>query len=257
MRMRSEPVPSWYRKVYAVLLQLYPRGYRQRFGEGMGQVFDDMCRDRVRVGESLLSFALWTFAETSAGILREHVSFLSFLFMQKTFLRPLVITLLILIAPLIGELTVEGWNWGASGFLFMGVLLFVTFLMIELLAKQSSNMLYKIAVALTTLTTFGIIYVNLAVGIIGDGNNTSAMYFLVVPVGFIGLAASRLKAKGLSLTAFAMAAIVLLVPTVALLMNDPYILEEPGPLKVFVLSSIIAASYVVAGLLFRQSMNAK
>lgn len=242
-----------YRNFYAALLRLYPRGYRQRFGEGMRQTFNDLCRERIGAGESVLPFALWTFAETSAGILQEHLSSLSFLFMSKTFLRPLLITLGILVLPLIGELTVESWNWGPSGFLFMGVLLFVTFLMIELLAKQSSNTLYKIAVALTTLTTFGIIYVNLAVGIIGDGNNTSAMYFLVVPVGFLGLAVSRLKAKGLSVTAFCMAAVVLLVPTVALLLKDPYIQEEPGPLKVFILSGIIAASYIVAGLLFRRA----
>ncbi len=173
--------------------------------------------------------------------------------MSKTFLRPLIITLLILIAPAIGELTVEGWEWGVGGFLLMGTLLFVTFLMIELIAKYSPNKLYKAAVALTTLTTFGIIYVNLAVGIIGDGNNTSACYFLVVPVGFIGLAASRLKPKGLSITAFLMAAVVLLVPTIAFLLSDPHIMEEPGPLKVFILSAFLASAYVCSGLLFRQA----
>ncbi len=246
--MPSEP----YRRLYASLVRLYPKKYRERYGEGMLQTFNDMCNERIRSRsrESVFLFILSTFAETFLHLFLQH---LSSPVMSKTFLRPLLITLGILVLPAIGELTVESWDWGPAGFLLMGTLLFVTFLMIELLAKQSSNTLYKIAVALTTLTTFGIIYVNLAVGIIGDGNNTSACYFLVVPVGFIGLAVSRLKPKGLSITAFCMAAIVLLVPTIALLLNDPYILEAPGPLKVFILSACIAACYVVAGVLFRQA----
>jgi len=244
--MPSEP----YRRLYASLVRLYPRGYREKYEEGMVQVFNDVCRERERAGEGLHTFSLTAFADTFLHVFLQH---LSSPVMTKTFVRPLLITLGILVLPAIGELTVESWDWGPSGFLLMGTLLFVTFLMIELISKHSPNMFYKAAVALTTLTTLGIIYVNLAVGIIGDGNNTSACYFLVVPVGFIGLAVSRLKAKGLSITAFCMAAVVLMVPTIALLLNDPYILEAPGPLKVFILSTCIAASYVIAGVLFRNA----
>ncbi len=215
------------------------------------QTFGDMCREKVGEGRPVLPFALWTFAETSAGILHEHVSSLSFLFMSKTFLRPLLITLGILVLPAIGELTVESWDWGVGGFLFMGALLFVTFLTIELIAKHSASRFYKAGVAIATVTTFFIIWVNLAVGIIGDGNNTSAMYFLVVPVGFIGLALSRLKPLGLSITAFCMAAIMLLVPTVAWLTGNQDLAQEPQVLKVFVLSAGFAFWYAVAGVLFR------
>jgi hypothetical protein len=32
--------PTW----YAVLLRLYPRHFRERFGEGMAQTFRDLCQ---------------------------------------------------------------------------------------------------------------------------------------------------------------------------------------------------------------------
>jgi hypothetical protein len=63
-----------YRNRYAKLLRLYPKAYRERFGEAMEQTFDDLCRDRVKAGKGLFGFALWTFFETFAGIFRETVT---------------------------------------------------------------------------------------------------------------------------------------------------------------------------------------
>jgi len=34
-----------YRTWYAMLLRLYPRPFRERFGEGMAQTFHDLCRE--------------------------------------------------------------------------------------------------------------------------------------------------------------------------------------------------------------------
>lgn len=247
MRMRSES----YRKLYATLLRLYPRRYKQRFGEGMEQTFNDLCRERIGAGENVLPFALWTFAETFAGILTEHLSSLSFLFMSKSFLRPLLATLIVLVIPLVGTFTVEGWNWDGFDFVVAGIVLFTAFFMIEFLAKKMRDIPSRVATGITVVTTLLIVWVNLAVGIIGDGNNTSACYMLVVPVGFIGLALSRLKPQGLSYTAFAMAAVMLLVPTVAWLIGNPDIHQETQVLKVFILSAGFAFWYIVAGVLFR------
>ncbi len=35
-----------YRTWYAMLLRLYPRPFRERFGEGMAQTFHDLCREQ-------------------------------------------------------------------------------------------------------------------------------------------------------------------------------------------------------------------
>jgi hypothetical protein len=70
----SEPFIGQYRNWYAKLLRLYPKPYRERFGEGMEQTFNDLCRERVKAERGLFSFALWTFFETSAAIIRENAT---------------------------------------------------------------------------------------------------------------------------------------------------------------------------------------
>ena len=74
--MASDPLIRKYRDRYAKLLRLYPKPYRERFGEAMEQTFSDLCRERVQAERGLFSFALWTFFETSVGILRETITFI-------------------------------------------------------------------------------------------------------------------------------------------------------------------------------------
>ena len=63
-----------YRSCYAQLIRLYPKPYRDRFGEGMEQTFHDLCRERVKAQTGLFSFALWAFFETAAAIIRENTT---------------------------------------------------------------------------------------------------------------------------------------------------------------------------------------
>ena len=60
-----------YRTWYAMLLRLYPRPFRERFGEGMAQTFHDLRREHRDARRGLFGLALWIFFETSVGILRE------------------------------------------------------------------------------------------------------------------------------------------------------------------------------------------
>jgi len=72
--MASKHSLARYRNWYAKLLRLYPKPYRERFGEGMEQTFNDLCHERVQAERGLFSFALWMFFETSAAILRENAT---------------------------------------------------------------------------------------------------------------------------------------------------------------------------------------
>ena len=72
--MASEPSIRRYRGWYARLVRLYPKPYRERFGAAMEQTFNDLCRERLKAKEGLFSFAVWTFFETSAAIIREHAT---------------------------------------------------------------------------------------------------------------------------------------------------------------------------------------
>jgi hypothetical protein len=65
------------RAAYRRLLGLYPRCFRERFGESMVQTFDDLRRERRAAGSSMLGFTVWTFLETTLGVVRENVAALS------------------------------------------------------------------------------------------------------------------------------------------------------------------------------------
>jgi hypothetical protein len=75
--MASEHSIARYRNLYAQLLRLYPKQYRERFGEGMEQTFSDLLRERRDAKRGLFAFALWMFVETSAGIFRENITVVS------------------------------------------------------------------------------------------------------------------------------------------------------------------------------------
>src|SRR5215213_4771801 len=100
MSMAVEPGIRRYRNWYSKLLRLYPQAYRERFGAGMEQTFNDLCHERVKAGRGLFSLALWVFVETAAAILRENATIVMRSIMNRgstIFLR-LVISLIAIAA---------------------------------------------------------------------------------------------------------------------------------------------------------------
>lgn len=254
--MPYEPAASRYRRLYALLLRLYPKPYRERFAEGMGQTFHDLCRERMGDGKGLFTFALWMFGDTFIGMISIRISFLfSFLLMQsKHILRPALITALVLMIPAVAMRLTSEVDWGADDFIVMGVLIFSTCLAYELITRRSSSAAYRLAVGIGVLTALLLIWVNLAVGFIGDDNPANLLYLLVPWVGIIGATIARLKPQGMSIAMFAMAFAQMLIPVIAVLFwRDDF---SPGVLRVFVLSAFFAGAWVVSGLLFRQSTQA-
>ena len=85
--MASESLIRRCRKWYALLLRLYPKPYRELFGEGMEQTFNDLCRERVKTGGGLFILTLWLCFETTAGIIRENATSIIMKQDSITFLR--------------------------------------------------------------------------------------------------------------------------------------------------------------------------
>ena len=71
--MAYEHATTRYRQWYAKLLRFYPKPYRERFGEGMEQTFNDLCREQYEAGGGLFGFVFWTFADTLTGIIKENI----------------------------------------------------------------------------------------------------------------------------------------------------------------------------------------
>lgn len=157
-----------------------------------------------------------------------------------------------------GNAFIDGWNWGPFDFVFAFVLIFGTGVTYELITRKVKNSAYKIAVGLGLLTGFLLIWVSLAVGIIGDEDNpVNVLYFGVLFFGFIGSIVSQFKPKGMAKVLFTVALLQFLVPVIAFFISQPTLFEPPGILGVFVLNSAFATMFLSSGLLFRQVPAAK
>ena len=60
------------RTLYRKLLALYPREFKERMGESMQQTFHDLYQER-QIEAGWFGFMLWTFVETTVGIIKEYI----------------------------------------------------------------------------------------------------------------------------------------------------------------------------------------
>ena len=250
--MASERSIGRYRRWYARLLRLYPRPYHERFGEPMAQTFTDLCRERREADRGLHAFALGTFAETSAQIMRENMTQLM---QTRTVLRWVLITAAVLAVPALAmafNLAIpdpgsgtDGVNWGPMDFAVIGVLVLGSGLLYEYASRRSGNVAHKAAVGIAVAAGLFLIWVNLAVGMIGDeGNAANLMYILVLFVALIGASIARFEPREASIAMFATAGAHALVVVIALIAGlDPELRAD----------AFFIGAWVVSGLLFRQA----
>ena len=126
-----------YRKLYARMLRLYPRSFRDRFGEGMEQTFHDLCRERLAEGRPVHAFALGLFVEAIAGIFKERIALM--LPSRKNVIRLLAITLALLAVPFVAMRFSGEVNWSAFDFMFAGVMIFGTGMAFLTIAHAARN----------------------------------------------------------------------------------------------------------------------
>ena len=148
-----------YRTWYAMLLRLYPRPFRERFGEGMAQTFHDLCREHRDARRGLFGLALWIFFETSVGIVRENTTHMPQL--VKTMLRVALGALAVWMVPLVASQFVEDWHWGVAGFVRVYVLFFATGMVIALIARRMGVWSYKAGVGLALVAGFALGWSNM------------------------------------------------------------------------------------------------
>jgi hypothetical protein len=198
-------------KWYAMLLRLYPRSYRERFGEGMAQTFHDLCRECRDPKRGLFVFVLWIFFETSVGIARERITHMSQL--VKTMLRVALGALAVWMVPLVASQFVEDWHWGVGGFVRVYVLFFATGMVIALIARRMGVWSYKAGVGVALVSGFGLAWSTM-VHVADSGHPERFVYFSVLVVGIVGALLARLLARGLAYTLFAMAATYALIAVI-------------------------------------------
>jgi len=234
-----------YRRWYAMLLRLYPRPFRERFGEGMAQTFHDLCRERGDAGRGLFGFVLWMFCETLGGIVMENVTRMNQL--GKTMLRVALASLGLLMVPLVASRLVEGWNWPAGAFVRVYLLFFATGMAYALIARKMGAWSYKAGVGVALVAGFALGWSTM-VQTADSGHPERLWYLSVLVVGFIGACLARLKAPRLAVTLFAMAATLALI-TVILPSGAP----PDMALRMAIGHGVYVALFIASGLLFRHA----
>lgn len=244
-----------YRNWYAKLLRLYSKPYYERFGEGMKQTFTDLLRERAEEGRGLFGCALWMFVETSAGIMRENITYI--IMQNKNIIYLALGTAFILLMPLLAMLFTDQVAWDLTDFIVAGTLIFGTGLAYELVARKGGTMAYRVAVGIALATAFLLVWMNLAVGIIGSEDNpVNLMYFGVVAIGILGATIARLRPRGMARTLFATALAQALVPVIALIIKKPQVTSveaSMGVLGVLGLNAFFVMMFMGSALLFRRS----
>jgi hypothetical protein len=234
-----------YRTWYAMLLRLYPRPFRERFGEGMAQTFHDLCREHRDARRGLFGLVLWIFFETLVGIVRENTTHMSQL--GKTMLRVALGALAVLMVPLVASQVVEGWNWPAGTFVFVYVLFFGTGMAYALIARKMNAWPYKAGVGVALVAGFALGWSNM-VQVADSENPANLVYYSVLAVGGVGAWLARLKAPGLARTLFVMAATLALIAVILPSGAPPDMAR-----RMAIGHGVYVALFTASGLLFRHA----
>ena len=123
---------------------------------------------------------------------------------------------LILPLPLLAMRLTGEVAWDLADFAIFGAMLFVACGTYELAARVSGNNAYRAAVGVALAAAFILVWMNLAVGIIGNEENpANLMYGGVLAVGLIGAIIARFLPHGMARTLVGMALGQALVAAIA------------------------------------------
>jgi hypothetical protein len=123
----------------------------------------------------------------------------------------------LLLLPLVAMQFTDEVAWGPFDFIVFGGMLFCACGTYELAARMSGNRAYRAGAGLALAAGFFLVWVNLAVGIIGDeGNPANLLYGGVLVVGIAGAIVARFQPEGMARALVATAVAQALVVPVAL-----------------------------------------
>ena len=98
--------------------------------------------------------------------------------------------------------------WTAYDFVVWGLMLLVACGTFELAARMTGNTAYRAAAGVAVAAAFILVWMNLAVGVIGDEDNPLNLLFGgVLAVGVIGAVLARFRPDGMARTLIAMAVV--------------------------------------------------
>jgi GNAT superfamily N-acetyltransferase len=124
---------------------------------------------------------------------------------------------LLLLLPLVAMQVTDEVDWDLADFVIFGAMLAAAGGAYELAARRTGNHAYRAAVGVALAAAFILVWMNLAVGIIGSEDNpASLMYGGVLAVGIAGALVARFRPQGMARALVATALAQALVAVIAL-----------------------------------------
>ncbi|SDG51652.1 hypothetical protein [Pelagibacterium luteolum] len=143
-------------------------------------------------------------------------------------------------------------DWGVLDFVLIGLLLAGPLFGYELAVRRSHKSQYRAGAAVALLATMLLVWINLAVGIIGSEDNlANGMYVAVLAIAASGAYVARFGADGLGRAMMATAGAQALVTVIAigLEFNAPY----REPMELIFINTFFISLWLGSGWLFFQA----
>ncbi|MBD2748734.1 hypothetical protein IC232_18730 [Microvirga sp. BT688] len=168
-------------------------------------------------------------------------------------LAPWMVTALLLAFPLAAMRFTDEVNWDETDFIVFGAMLFGACGAYELAARMTGNTAYRAAVGVAFVAAFILIWMNLAVGIIGSENNpANLMYAGVLAVAVLGGLIVRFDPRRMAHVLVATALAQALVGVIALSAGLGST-GENWPRVIVVLTGFFSALWLLSAWLFRRA----
>lgn len=157
----------------------------------------------------------------------------------------------LLAVPLVMMQISGEWNWSANDFLFAAFMIGGALLLYELAGRLSTSMAYRAAAALAVAAAFLLVWINLAVGIVGSEDNpTNLGFFLLVLAAAVGAFAAEFRARGMARAMLGVAGVQMLLGVVIATAPSTARVEPMGAWGVLMISGFFAALWLASAALF-------
>lgn len=159
---------------------------------------------------------------------------------------------LLLLLPLVAMQATDEVVWDETDFVVFGAMLTGACGAFELAARMTGNIAYRAAVGVAVAAAFILVWMNLAVGIIGtEGNPANLMYGGVLAIGIVGAVIARFRPYGMARAAVAAALAQAVVATIAAISGMGY--PASPPLEILGVNALFIALWLISAGLFRNA----
>jgi hypothetical protein len=159
----------------------------------------------------------------------------------------------LLLLPSVAMRFTNDVNWDETDFMVFGAMLAAACGTCELAARMTGNSAYRAAVGVAVAAAFILVWMNLAVGIIGtEDNPANLMFGGVLAVGIVGAVIARLQPHGMARALVAAALAQALVAVIALIAGKH---EAPisSVAEIVLLNGLFVALFIGSAWLFQHA----